>query len=576
MNTLDTIRREVFQYLMERHYQAQERGEEFYFKLKVTDTREVPYFLQARVSAKPTLTLSFYGDRQFQQIAYLIIAENKQVFLVVELDARDRYDKLEDATYELSQYTQNSIHNNHNKEVRSIHAQFSPGEIQSIDELLSEEDVLGKIAYFLKKIKPEIDRCFEDIRPLPLYDYLFLDKEIFDEYLKSEPHFKPSEPIAKVNLRLGLLRVINFRGIAQCEINDLYESARWIVLTGRNGYGKTSVLQAIAAGLYGNYDESGRELVPLTAYIGVSYYANGVLIETDSRAPRADSIDKKLTQRLATYGSSRLQVTGAVSRETLEGQLPPTYSLFNSDGLLLNVEQLLIESKPYRPEFYNQLVELFKAIIPQLDRIEIQLEKKLPQVRYYEKDEAGNQVSGKEGLTFGQLAAGFRNLIAMVGDMVYRLSSNQEVENLWDLQGIVIIDEFELHLHPIYQKLLPEVLTKLFQHIQFIVSTHSPIPLLGIPKNVDVVLLHVSRAAETGIVVERLDVDFSTLTPNAILSSPIFGFHDLIPDSKSDDQMVRTEDTFAEVVADEQMRKNISEFLTPERQQELLNLIQKK
>lgn len=574
MNTLDTIRREVFQHLMELHYQAKERGQEFYFRIKKTYSSAVPYFLQDRLSDNQALIVYFYGDRAFMQVAYLVITEDRHIFLVIEAHAENRYDKLEDAVNEMRHYSQDIIR--YEKNIRGVYGEFGPGKVLSIEELVINRSVVDEIDYFLEKIKPEIDQCLEPIRFLMQYSYLFLDRKQFEGYLKTEPNYEPGEPIKKVNLALSSLKVTNFRGIAYCEIKDLPPSARWIVLTGRNGYGKTSVLQAIAAGLYGNYDESGRELVSSTSFVGVSYYAGGELIDTDSRAPRAESTDKKLQHELATYGSSRLQVTASVSRETVDNQIPPTYSLFNPDGLLLNVEQLLTDSKPYSPGFFQQLVELFKSLIPQLERIEIKTDKRIPQIRYFEKDDTGKSITDNEGLLFGQLAAGFRNIIAMIGDLVYRLSSNQEVENLRDLQGIVLIDEFELHLHPVYQKRLPEVLTELFPHIQFIISTHSPIPLLGIPKDTGVVLLHVLRSAETGIMVERLDIDFSTLTPNAILSSPIFGFHDLIPDSKPNDQMVRTEDTFAEVVADEQLSKKITDFLTPERQQELLNLIRKK
>ena len=66
------------------------------------------------------------------------------------------------------------------------------------------------------------------------------------------------------------------------------------------------------------------------------------------------------------------------------------------------------------------------------------------------------------------------------------------------------------------------------------------------------------------------------MTPNAILSSPIFGFQDLILESKSDDKMIRTEDTYKEVLFNNQLKKNINQFLTKERQEELLKLIKQK
>jgi predicted ATP-binding protein involved in virulence len=178
------------------------------------------------------------------------------------------------------------------------------------------------------------------------------------------------------------------------------------------------------------------------------------------------------------------------------------------------------------------------------------------------------------GIEFFDLAAGYKSIIAMIGDMINRLNSAQSVQTFNDLQGIVIIDEFELHLHPKYQKLFVEKLTELFPKIQFIVSTHSPIPLLGAPTNS--VIINVTRTKEEGIQAKLLDIDFSVLTPNTILSSPIFGFQDLIPDSKSNEKMVRTEDTYKEVLFHDQLDKQIDEFLTDDRKQELLDLLKEK
>lgn len=576
MNTLDTIRREVFQHLIERYYQDKERGEDFFFIIKSLTAHgyQFPFYYLPELHGQEVLSVFFYNTLDRSPIAYLIISEKSSVYLTIEFESTRDTNESINSFDQLRRYAQNYLRV---EGINGVEASYNQQRIQSVYKF-SYKGIISSINLFLYEIKPAIDQCLGGLRLSTSYlsKMLFFKPEDFDKYLKTEKAYIPPQITLKKDLAIASFKVTNFHGITYSEIKDLPASARWIILTGRNGYGKTSVLQAIAAGLYGNYDESGRELVPDNAFVGISYYAMGELVSTDSRAPRTESADKKLNHELATYGSSRLQVTANVSSDTIEKQIPPTYSLFNPDGLLLNVEQLLTGSKPYSPGFFDQLVDLFKALIPQLDRIEIKTEKRIPQIRYFEKDDNGKPITESEGLSFSQLAAGFRNIIAMIGDLVYRLSSNQEVENLRDLQGIVLIDEFELHLHPIYQKLLPEVLTELFPHIQFIVSTHSPIPLLGIPKGTGVVLLHVLRSAETGIMVERLDIDFSTLTPNAILSSPIFGFHDLIPDSKPDDQMVRTEDEFNDVIANKNLRKNITEFLTPERQKELLNLIRKK
>lgn len=372
----------------------------------------------------------------------------------------------------------------------------------------------------------------------------------------------------KRDLALKSLRVENFKGIRKIEIDDLPPSARWIVLTGENGYGKTSVLQAIAAGLYGNYfhDEKGirEQLVPDSAYVEVEYFAANEIFSNSSSLPRELSALVELERELATYGSSRLRVSANVTTDTIERQIPSFYSLFNTDGVLLNIEQRLKDTFTAEvlagnkqgaksKSAFGQIVDVFCRLLPQLKYIKIQQVNLTLDVRYIEQDENGNPLN--EGVPFTQLAAGLKNVIALVGDMIYRLSTRQDVDRLTELQGIVIIDEFELHLHPKYQKWLPEKLTELFPHIQFIVSTHSPLPLLGVPA--DTVILHVTRDVEKGIQVERLDIDFTTLTPNAILSSPIFGFEDIIPQANTELADVATEDIYSEAERMKRLREKL-------------------
>ncbi len=57
--------------------------------------------------------------------------------------------------------------------------------------------------------------------------------------------------------------------------------------------------------------------------------------------------------------------------------------------------------------------------------------------------------------------------------------SGGSLENLSDIRGIVIIDEIDAHLHTRHQKeILPDLIAS-FPNVQFIVTTHSPLFLLG-------------------------------------------------------------------------------------------------
>jgi predicted ATP-binding protein involved in virulence len=82
--------------------------------------------------------------------------------------------------------------------------------------------------------------------------------------------------------------------------------------------------------------------------------------------------------------------------------------------------------------------------------------------------------NGQE-LTINQLSDGEKCLLAMVGDIARRLAiANPSLDDPLQGEGIVLIDEIELHLHPKWQRKIIPDLTRTFPNCQFIVTTHSP------------------------------------------------------------------------------------------------------
>ncbi len=66
--------------------------------------------------------------------------------------------------------------------------------------------------------------------------------------------------------------------------------------------------------------------------------------------------------------------------------------------------------------------------------------------------------------------------MALVGDIARRLSiMNPALENPLHGNGVVLIDEVDLHLHPKWQRSLIQQLTATFPNCQFILTTHSPL-----------------------------------------------------------------------------------------------------
>ena len=74
-----------------------------------------------------------------------------------------------------------------------------------------------------------------------------------------------------------------------------------------------------------------------------------------------------------------------------------------------------------------------------------------------------------------QLSDGEKCTLALIGDIARRLAlANPGSNNSNYGSGIVLIDEIELHMHPIWQRRILRILNKTFPNIQFIVTTHSP------------------------------------------------------------------------------------------------------
>ena len=80
-----------------------------------------------------------------------------------------------------------------------------------------------------------------------------------------------------------------------------------------------------------------------------------------------------------------------------------------------------------------------------------------------------------ESLSINQLSDGEKCLLALIGDLARRLAlANPNEDNPLNGTGIVIIDEIDLHLHPSMQRSVMENLAKTFPNLQFIITTHSP------------------------------------------------------------------------------------------------------
>lgn len=80
-------------------------------------------------------------------------------------------------------------------------------------------------------------------------------------------------------------------------------------------------------------------------------------------------------------------------------------------------------------------------------------------------------------IPLNQLSDGYKGIISLVADIAYRMATlNPQLgtEVLSKGDGVVLIDEVDLHLHPAWQQKVIDNLMNIFPKVQFIVSTHAP------------------------------------------------------------------------------------------------------
>jgi predicted ATP-binding protein involved in virulence len=78
---------------------------------------------------------------------------------------------------------------------------------------------------------------------------------------------------------------------------------------------------------------------------------------------------------------------------------------------------------------------------------------------------------------FRLLSDGYRNIVAMVADIAWRasrLNPQLGADASTRVEGVVLIDEIDLHLHPKWQREVLGDLRRTFPRLQFVVTTHSP------------------------------------------------------------------------------------------------------
>jgi len=140
------------------------------------------------------------------------------------------------------------------------------------------------------------------------------------------------------------------------------------------------------------------------------------------------------------------------------------------------IKEMLLDNQSIKcGEILDSVIEAISTFIPEILTISIE----------YSINDVDMKINkGGVTLSASQLSQGEKSLMALVGDLARRLTMlNPSRENPFDGNGIVLIDEIDLHLHPSWQQTVIKKLTNTFKNIQFILTTHSPQVLSTVSKS---------------------------------------------------------------------------------------------
>ena len=163
----------------------------------------------------------------------------------------------------------------------------------------------------------------------------------------------------------------------------------------------------------------------------------------------------------------------------------------------------------------------------------------------------------REPFDFNTMSSGYSAVFDIINDLIMRMGGNQTEAK----EGIVLIDEIDTHLHLELQRTILPFLTELFPNIQFIVSTHSPFILNSID-NAVIFDLETGTLVEDGLANFPYDGIVESFFDADTLSADLRG--------KLERYRVLTEKTdlldedYAEIVELEHDLDEIPDFLSPE------------
>lgn len=283
-------------------------------------------------------------------------------------------------------------------------------------------------------------------------------------------------------MKIKNLQIIGVGGIKSLELNF---NDGFNVICGANGVGKTTILNTIADSFTNTWGSIKRNSAFKEGRYTLNYTNCQGEVENKTLQVKEFDPDKHDSGRYASDESTYVMMFGIdriINYKSLEA-IPkdPKRSIYDSGNLLSDG----IKVSDLKGWFVNRYVFADKEdSMSEKQKINFDVAKKAfglldPSTKFLTVDSSTLDIKLKTSrgdIYFEYLSAGYKTCIYLVlgilKEIEFRFKS--PYMDATEFDGVIMIDEIDLHLHPTWQAKLIDTLRILFPVAQFIVTTHSP------------------------------------------------------------------------------------------------------